>query len=112
MKGESGLEKFLVNREELNQRYKSPKYKHLKYTAFGFFVACIIMYAIMIIAMDNMSDWWFLFLRGCAGALALVGVIIYVVYVYRINRDYERDKYIRRKVSQDEEDNKTEDISL
>ena len=90
------MEKFLIHREELNQRYKSPKYKHLKYTALAFFIADIVLFAVMIATMGNLSDWWYLFLRGCAGALALIGVIIYIVYVYLINRDYERDKYIRR----------------
>ncbi|MCM1475235.1 MAG: hypothetical protein NC036_03195 [Muribaculaceae bacterium] len=97
MKRENSMEKFLVRREELNQRYKSTKYKRLKYTALGFFIADIVLFAIMIATMNNLSDWWYLLLRGCAGVLALIGVIIYVVYVYRINRDYERDKYIRRK---------------
>lgn len=96
MKGENGLEKFLIRREELNQRYKSQKYKRLKYAALGFFIAVIILFAIMIIALDNLSDWWYLFFRGCAGVLALTGMIIYFVYIYRINRDYEQDKYIRR----------------
>lgn len=91
MKDENRLEKFLVNREKLNQRYKSPKYKTLKYTALGFFIADIILFAIMIVVMNNLSEWWYLFLRGCAGVLALIGVIIYVVYIYRINRDYEHN---------------------
>lgn len=51
----------------------------------------------MIVAMVDISSWWYLFLRGCAGILALTGVMIYVIYVFRINRDYERAKYIRRK---------------
>lgn len=97
MERKSSMENFNRRRDELNRRYKSPKYKHLKYTALAFIIADIILFAIMIVAMDNISSWWYLFLRGCAGVLALTGVIIYVIYVYRINRDYERDKYIRRK---------------
>ncbi len=60
MKRENGMEKFLIHREELNQRYKSPKFKHLKYTALGFFVADIILFTIMIIIFDNLSEWWYL----------------------------------------------------
>lgn len=96
MREENKLEKFLVNREELNQRYRSSKYKSLKYTALGFFIAVILLFAIMIITMDNLSDWWYLFMRGCAGVLAIIGVIFYAVYVFRINRDFERGKYLRK----------------
>ena len=85
MKRGNSMEKFLINREELNQRYNSTKYKYLKYTALAFFIADIGLFAVMIATMDNLSDWWYLFLRGCAGILALIGVIIYVVYAYRIN---------------------------
>ena len=92
MKRENSLEKFFIHREELNQRYKSSKYKRLKYTALGFFIAGIVLFAIMIVFMDSLSDWMYLFLRGCAGVLALIGVIIYAIYVYRINRDYERER--------------------
>lgn len=79
----------------MNQRYQSSKYKHLKYTALSFYVAAIILFAIMIITIDN--HWWYLFLRGCAGVLALIGLIITIVYIYKINRDYERDKYNHKK---------------
>lgn len=91
------MEKFLANREDLNQRYKSPQYKSLKYTAIGFFVADMILLATMTVIFDSLSDWWYLFLRGCAGLLGLVGLIISAVYIYLINRDFVHDKYIRRK---------------
>lgn len=95
--------KFSNHRGKYNQRYKSNRYNYLKYTALGFFVADIILFAIMIVTMKYLSDWVLLFLRGCAGVIALIGVIVYVVYIYRINRDYVRDQYIKRESNGNQE---------
>lgn len=76
-------------RMELNKLYQSRRHRGLKYTAMGVFGVVVILFLTMIIVMDRLSVRMLLLLRGCAGALTIIGVALYAVYVYRINRDYQ-----------------------
>lgn len=93
----NNLYKFLHRREQLNKLYNSPKYRGLKYTAIGISCLIILLFIIMIIYMDELSYKMLLILRGSAGVLACIVFILSAIYFYRINRDYEHDKYKHRK---------------
>lgn len=74
---------------ELNTLYQSRRHRGLKYAAMGLFGVVVILFLTMIMVMGRLSVRMVLLLRGCAGALTIIGVALSAVYVYLINRDYQ-----------------------
>lgn len=77
-----------MDREELKKLYNTPanlRLKHIALCVIGLAIAILIS---MIFLVDKVSWQLWYFLRGCAGVLAIIFVIIVAILVYRVNRAY------------------------
>lgn len=82
--------------DELKRLYNTPENLRLKRIALCVIGAAIAILISMIFLVDKVSWQLCYFMRGCAGVLAIIFVIIVTVLVYPVNRDYitvdRRDK--------------------
>lgn len=85
-----------MDREELKKLYNTPANLRLKHIALCVIGVAIAILISMIFLVDKVSWQLWYFMRGCAGVLAIIFVIIVTALVYRVNRDYitgdRRDK--------------------
>lgn len=84
-----------MDREELRKLYNAPANLRLKRIALCVIGVAIAMMISMIFLVDKVSWQLLYFMRGCAGVLAIVFVVIVAVLVYRVNCAYiskERDR--------------------
>lgn len=77
-----------MDREELKKIYNKPANLRLKHIVLCVIGVAITLLISMIFLMDNVSWQLWYFMRGCAGVLAIIFVIIVTVLVYRVNRAY------------------------
>lgn len=77
-----------MDREGLKKLYNTPANLRLKYIALCVIGVAIAILISMIFLVDKVSWQLWYFLRGCAGVLAIIFVIIVTVLVYRVNSDY------------------------
>ena len=82
----------LGSRDEIKKLYNTPSNRRLKYCALGAIAVSVLLMLFMIIRMDALSVTTFLLLRGCAGLGAIIFVSLYVCLVYRVYREYFRQK--------------------
>ena len=73
-----------MDREELRKLYNAPANLRLKRIALCVIGVAIAMMISMIFLLDKVSWQLLYFMRGCAGILAIVFVIIVAVLVYRV----------------------------
>lgn len=84
-----------MDREELKRLYNTPANLRLKHIALCVIGVAIAILISMIFLVDKVSWQLLYFMRGCAGVLAIVFVVIVAVLVYRVNCAYiskERDR--------------------
>lgn len=84
-----------MDREELKKLYNKPANLRLKRIALCVIGVAIAMMISLIFLLDKVSWQLLYFMRGCAGILAIVFVVIVAVLVYRVNCAYiskERDR--------------------
>lgn len=85
-----------MDKEELKKLYNKPANLRLKHIALCVIGVAIAILISMIFLVDKVSWQLWYFMRGCAGVLAIIFVIIVTALVYRVNRDYitweRRDK--------------------
>ena len=85
-----------MDREELKKLYNKPANLRLKHTALCVIGIAIAILVSMIFLIDKASWQLLAVMRGCAGVLAIIFVIIVTVLVYRVNSAYitgnKRDK--------------------
>ncbi len=77
-----------MDREELKKLYNAPvnlRLKHIALCVIGMAIAILIS---MIFLVDKASWQLLAVMRGCAGVLAIIFVIIVTVLVYRVNNAY------------------------
>ena len=90
-----------MDREELRKLYNTTANLRLKRIALCIIGVAIAIMISMIFLVDKVSWQLLYFMRGCAGILAIVFVIIVAVPVYRVNCAYiqkkgtEKDKQVR-----------------
>ncbi len=81
-----------MDREELEKLYNAPVNLRLKYIALcviGVAIGMAIAILISMIFLVDKASWQLLaVMRGCAGVLAIIFVIIVTVLVYRVNNAY------------------------
>ena len=77
-----------MNRDKLRKLYNIPANLRLKRIALCVIGVAIAMMISMIFLVDKVSWQLLYFMRGCAGVLAIIFVIIVTVLVYRVNRTY------------------------
>ncbi len=85
-----------MDREELKRLYNTPANLRLKRIALCVIGIAIAILISMIFLMDKVSWQLLAVMRGCAGVLAIIFVIIVTALVYRVNSAYitgnKRDK--------------------
>ena len=82
------LKTYHMDREELKKLYNTPanlRLKHIALCVIGMSIAILIS---MIFLVDKASWQLLAVMRGCAGVLAIIFVIIVAVLVYRVNNAY------------------------
>lgn len=79
-----------MDRNKLNKLYNSPVNKRLKRIAICVIVLAITLLITCIFALDSISWQLLLFMRGCAGLLAVIFVVLVGILVYRVNSAYIR----------------------
>ena len=79
-----------MDREELRNLYNAPANLRLKRMALCVVGVAIAILISMIFLVDKVSWQLLYFMRGCAGVLAIVFVVIVAILVYRVNRAYRR----------------------
>ncbi len=77
-----------MDREELRNLYNAPANLRLKRMALCVVGVAIAILISMIFLVDKVSWELLYFMRGCAGVLAIVFVVIVAILVYRVNRAY------------------------
>ena len=77
-----------MDREELRKLYNTPANVILKRIALCIIGMAIAIMISMIFLVDKVSWQLLYFMRGCAGVLAIVFVVIVAILVYRVNRAY------------------------
>lgn len=82
------LKAYHMDREELKKLYNTPANLRLKHIAICVIGVAIAILISMIFFVDKASWQLWYFMRGCAGVLAIIFVIIVTVLVYRVNRAY------------------------
>ena len=85
-----------MDKEELKKLYNKPANLRLKHIALCVIGVAIAILVSMIFLVDKASWQLLAVMRGCAGVLAIIFVIIVTALVYRVNHDYitgdRRDK--------------------
>lgn len=82
------LNKFLKDRDAINQLYNAPENRRLKYAALAVITVVIILLLSMIIWLEDMSSKTMLIMRGCAGLGAIVFVALVGILSYRVNKQH------------------------
>ena len=77
-----------MDRDELKKLYNTPTNLRLKHIALCIIGVAIAILISTIFLIDKISWQLICFMRGCAGVLALVFVIIVAILVYRVNNAY------------------------
>ncbi len=77
-----------MDRDEVGKLYNTPANLRLKRIALCVIVGAIAIMISMIFLVDKVSWELLYFMRGCAGVLAIVFVVIVAILVYRVNRAY------------------------
>lgn len=77
-----------MDREELKKLYNTPTNLRLKNIALCVIGVAIAIMISLIFLMDKISLQLLAVMRGCAGVLAIIFVIIVAVLVYRVNSAY------------------------
>lgn len=74
--------------DEIKKIYNKPANRKLKYCAVIAISITIALLLAVLIWMDQLSYRNLLLLKGFAGLFALIFAVLYVVLVYRVNREY------------------------
>ncbi len=82
------MNKYLQEREELNNLYDAPENRRLKYCAITIIALVIILLLSMTIWIDKISTTGILIMRGCAGLGAIAFVIIVGILSYHVNKQH------------------------
>lgn len=77
-----------MDREELKKLYNTPANLRLKHIALCVIGVAIAILISMIFLVDKVSWQIWYYMRGCAGVLAIIFVVIVTVLVYRVNKAY------------------------
>lgn len=83
---------FRNYKEETDRLYRTRVKRRLKYIAlFVIGIAILLLFATIFLH-DSISWTMMMIMRGCAGACAIVFVILVAILVYRVNSAYIRGK--------------------
>ena len=85
------------NRQEriIKEYSREPRTRRLKYRCWAAIIVCMLLLLTSMALMIWMEDisWRVIYtLRGCAGAAAIVFVVLYAIYIYRVQSAAIRDR--------------------
>lgn len=86
-------------RDSINAWFKLPKYRIWKYLIIGDAIALILLILATIIWMDSLAWQTVMVLRGCAGVLGIIFVVIAAIYYYLVYKDYIANRFDPRRKS-------------
>lgn len=86
-------DKYLEERDNINAWFNRPQYRKWKYTIIGVASIIVLIMVSMLIWMDSLTQQIIMIMRGCAGALGILFVILCAIYCYIVYRDYIRDRF-------------------
>lgn len=75
-------------RDDLNKLYNKPANRKIKYCALVAISITIALMLAMLIWREQLSYRNILLMRGFAGLLAIIFVVLCGILVYRVNREY------------------------
>lgn len=80
-------------RDNINAWFKLPKYRIWKYLIIGDGITLILLILATIIWMDSLAWQTVMVLRGCAGVLGIIFVVIAAIYCYVVYKDYIANRF-------------------
>lgn len=80
-------------RDNINAWFKLPKYRIWKYFIIGDAITLILLVLATIIWMDSLTWQTVMVLRGCAGVLGIIFVVIAAIYCYVVYMDYIANRF-------------------
>ena len=89
----SQFEKTCLEKEDRNKIAQLPANRKLKYLALAIISVSIVLLLVMLIWFESLSREAFLIMRGCAGLFAILFAIIVTIYLYRINKTFNKQRY-------------------
>lgn len=81
-----------MDREKLNEFYKTPVNRRLKYWALGVMVVVMALMIASAFVLDSGNWWLFHLMRGCIGLFVIFFVVLVGILVYRVNSAYFRQE--------------------
>lgn len=88
--------RFLERRDQMNETIntysRTPVNKRLKYTACTLLCMAAVSLLALLFFMNNISDFAFHLIRGCAGVFAIISIILILILYYRCWSAYWKDK--------------------
>lgn len=87
------MSNYLQERNSINEWFKLPKYRVWKYILIGIAIAIMLLLTSTLIWMDSLKWQTKMAMRGCAGALAIIFVVIAAIYYYIVYKDYIKHRF-------------------
>ncbi len=91
------MKQYFEHRQELNEAFdkysRTAANRKLKYTAWGFIAAAIVLLLVAAFMMDQLSWEAVCIMRGCAGVFAVIFVVLIGILVYRTNSAYWQNRH-------------------
>ncbi len=82
------LNKYLQEREKMNEQYRAPKYRKLKFAAISVLAVGIIILLCIAFEMENITPKAMLIMQGCAGLCAIAFVVLATILTYSANKGH------------------------
>ncbi len=92
------VERRKQEKAEIKRISNTPTNRWLKYFTMALLVMSALSLMSIAIWLDDMPDRTMLFLRGCAGLFAILGIIIYAILMFRVNSAYQKLKDKPRRI--------------
>lgn len=88
---------YFQERDSINAWFKLPKYRIWKYLIIGDSIVLILLILATIIWMNSLSWQAVAVMRGCAGVLGIIFVVLGGIYYYLVYKDYIRHRFDPRR---------------
>ncbi len=82
------LNKYLREREKMNEQYRAPKYRKLKFAGISVLAVGIIILLCLAFEMENITPKAMLIMQGCAGLCAITFVVLVTIITHRANKEH------------------------
>lgn len=84
---------YFHERDSINAWFKRPKYRLWKRLIIGVAIALILLILATIVWMNSLSWQAVMIMRGCAGILGIIFVVLCGIYYYLVYKDYIRHRF-------------------